>query len=132
MRFVLTRILFADSWTLGSLATAYGYHCWTCEDTVRAPGIKVPGKTAIPAGNYRVVVDYSPKFGRMLPHLLGVPGFDGIRIHPGNTAQDTEGCILPGSIPGTIGVLNSREAFGHLYQLLQQSEPHSITIINGK
>lgn len=77
------------------------YICDTLEPTWRDigrghPGRKIPGRTAIPEGRYPVAVTFSPKFGRWLPLLLHVPLFTGIRIHAGNTVEDTEGCILPG------------------------------------
>jgi hypothetical protein len=57
---------------------------------------KIYGKTAIPSGRYQVVVTHSNRFKRLLPILLKVPGFTGIRIHPGNRHVNTEGCLLPG------------------------------------
>lgn len=57
---------------------------------------KVYGETAIPRGEYEVVVSYSPKFKRSLPLIKNVKGFDGIRIHRGNTDADSLGCILVG------------------------------------
>jgi hypothetical protein len=69
----------------------------TIEDTVRPAGAKkVHGKTAIPAGHYKVILSLSNRFRRILPLLLDVPGFTGIRIHRGNTELDTDGCIIPG------------------------------------
>jgi hypothetical protein len=88
---LLFRLAPTDGWT---------WLCWTLEDMVReVDGMpvgrwKIKARTAIPVGAYRVTVTMSSRFGRLLPLLWGVPGFGGIRIHGGNTAQDTEGCIL--------------------------------------
>lgn len=84
--------------------------------------LKILGKTAIPRGIYECVITYSPKFKRMLPLLLNVKGYSGIRIHSGNTASDTEGCLLPG-INNAVGrVNNSRYWFNLLFTRIQDAE----------
>lgn len=109
--------------TLGELLLDGVHECFTVEDVVREiPGKpvsewKVPGETAIPAGKYRVVLTLSQRFGKVLPELLAVPGFQGIRIHSGNTAEDTEGCLIVGERSPT-GVLRSREALLELMAAL--------------
>ena len=70
--------------------------------------IKVMKETAIPLGRYQVTWAFSVRFNKMLPLLIGVPGFAGIRIHSGNKAKDTEGCILCGRNTEVGTVTNSR------------------------
>lgn len=82
-------------YTIGKLYIDGAYFCDTMEDTVRT-GEKIAGKTAIPAGTYKVKMTWSPRFKRYLPEILNVPNFSGVRIHAGNSALDTEGCVLLG------------------------------------
>ena len=97
MELTLQRIAKDKSYTLGELSVDGEKFCHTLEPTWRkVEARKVPGKTAIPAGRYPVVITRSPKFKQWLPLLLHVPNFTGIRIHAGNTAKDTKGCILVG------------------------------------
>ena len=96
------------------------YFCDTLEPTWRDyehGAYKVKGRSAIPEGRYAVVISYSPRFKQWLPLLLGVPKFEGIRIHAGNTAKDTEGCILVGQNREVGKVLDSRK---WLYELKQK------------
>jgi len=97
-------------YTIGKLYIDGQYFCDTLEDTVRAKGEKVYGKTAIPAGMYRVKKTFSPRFKKILPEILEVEGFSGVRIHAGNTAKDTEGCILLGLNKTKGAVINSQNA----------------------
>lgn len=90
--------------TIGQLSADGVFLCWTLE-----PDEDRPQHPAIPAGTYAVVVTYSPRFGRQLP-LVEVPGRAGIRVHPGNTDEDTEGCILLGTARDGETVRNSRAA----------------------
>lgn len=90
---------------------------------------KIPGVTAIPSGQYKVIVDYSNHFGRLLPHLLGVPNFEGVRIHPGNSDKDTEGCILVGKEwPGGDFIGKSKEAFDELFAQIVNAEDGVVEI----
>ena len=90
MELTLTRTDFTNDSTIGELSVNGKFECFTLEDKVRP--VKIKGMTAIPAGAYEVVINFSERFQRPLPLLLNVPNFDGIRIHAGNTAKDTEGC----------------------------------------
>ena len=88
---------------------------------------KIYGETAIPTGKYKVVLDYSPKFKKILPHILNVKGFEGIRIHSGNDKEDTFGCLLVGYNRQKGKVLNSRNALAQVLSLLRHQE--DITLI---
>lgn len=79
---------------------------------------KIRGRTAIPEGRYPLVVTRSPRFGKWLPLLMRVPGFECVRIHSGNTAADTQGCILVGENRKKGMVLSSRAAMERLMRLL--------------
>lgn len=113
------------------------FECFGLEDQLReqqgqpVTAWKVPGQTAIPSGRYCVQLTYSARFKRRLPLLLDVPGFTGIRIHPGNTIEDTAGCLLPGSLRAANRVGNSRAAFDRLYERLAHATgPIDIRIEN--
>lgn len=106
-------------YTIGRLFINGAYECDTLEDTVRPDGVKIAGQTAIPAGTYPVRITWSPRFKKMLPMLDNVPNFTGVRIHTGNTAQDTEGCILVGYNRVKGRVCDSRAAFRRLFAKLE-------------
>ncbi len=129
MDLILQRIAKRKGYTIGRLSivepvvdeystgTKETYFCDTLEPTWRDyehGAYKMKGKSAIPEGRYAVVISYSPKFKAWLPILLGVPMFEGIRIHAGNSAKDTQGCILVGRNQRVGEVLESRK---WLYEL---------------
>jgi hypothetical protein len=119
MKMYLVRDLFNDVCTLGRLSIGLIQECYTLEDVVRE--IKVPGKTAIPYGTYEIIINFSNRFQRPMPLLLNVPGFDGVRIHKGNTAKDTEGCILVGNSRGTNSIQESAVAFDRLFPKIEKA-----------
>ena len=110
MNVEVKRIFKGNEYTIGKLYIDGAYFCDTLEDTVRPNGQKINGKTAIPAGTYKVRKTMSPRFKTILPEILNVPNFTGVRIHSGNTAKDTEGCLLLGLNKSKGAVLNSKNA----------------------
>lgn len=110
--------------TVSNLFVDGMWECFILEDTVReeagrpVSSWKVAGVTAIPSGRYRIDITDSARFGRKLPLLVDVPGYSGVRIHPGNGPENTEGCLLPGKSHGSNKVGNSRDAFNKLYETL--------------
>lgn len=129
---VLTRKDRTEKATIGELYVDGVFECYTLEDRDRlAQGLpKIPGQTAIPSGAYSVVLTQSPRFGRVLPLLQNIPNFEGVRIHPGNKPEDTDGCILVGRICGPDQIAESRLAFDALFAKLEQavSEGRAISI----
>lgn len=123
MELKLNRIFLGSSATIGELLVNDKHLCDTLEDRVRPEGEKVYGKTAIPEGTYEVKLTHSPRFKKILPEILNVPNFSGIRIHTGNSSKDTEGCILVGTWDGEKEdwVGNSRIAFDELMSLLEEA-----------
>lgn len=119
MKIITTREVFDDVCTEGSMTVNGAFECYTLEPVDRKlednPGAKIFGQTAIPRGVYKVVVDWSDHFQRRLPHILGVPGFEGVRIHPGNWAKNTEGCTLVGKSRGKDFIGSSIAAFDPLF-----------------
>jgi hypothetical protein len=93
------------------------FYYYTLEDMYREK--KVKGVTAIPYGTYEVIINFSNRFQKPMPLLLNVPNFEGIRIHNGNTAEHTEGCILVGFTKSKDFIGNSKSAFVQFMPKLQ-------------
>ena len=125
MKLLLHRQIFSDNSSVGTLYVNGLKECHTLEDRDRhleEGGEKVYGETAIPRNTYKVVITYSNRFKQPLPLLVDVPQFEGIRIHPGNTDQNTEGCILVGVGIGNDRLYNSRQAYERLFNKLEAAE----------
>ena len=115
--------------TIGSISVDGKFCCFTLEDVVRTTGDKVNGATAIPAGQYQVIINHSQRFDRDMPLLLNVPDFSGIRIHAGNTAADTAGCILVGLNRTGSMITQSRLAFDMLFDMIKGEITAGDTVI---
>lgn len=142
MKLTLKRSYKGNGYTIGHLSINGKYFCDTLEDADRGLSqhlplaenqrLKLKSVTAIPTGTYQVSLSvYSPKFGSRkfyrevcdgrLPRLQNVPAFDGILIHCGNTAKDTDGCILVGENKVKGQVINSQATFRKLYPILKSA-----------
>ena len=134
MELILTRIARKAEYTIGRLEDENGKKlCDTLEPIWRnydGGELKIPKKSAIPEGTYRVVTTYSLRFRKYLPLLVGVPGFEGVRIHSGNTSRDTEGCILVGQNLQVGKVLWSRITLEKLMKLIENEKEIYLTIKN--
>lgn len=123
----LIRESFTDTSTEGKLFVNGTFECYTLEDydrEIEKGNEKVYGKTAIPRGIYNIDITFSNHFKKRLPLLINVPNFEGIRIHAGNTSEDTEGCILVGSKNINVDddfIGSSREAFNKLMGKIEES-----------
>ena len=119
MHLRVVRTTFTDRSTIGELHVDDAFACFTLEDMVRPA--KVPGMTAIPEGVYVMTVSFSNRFQRLLPEVHNVREFTGVRLHPGNTEADTEGCILVGQTKAQDFIGNSRAAFNALFPRIREA-----------
>lgn len=129
MELVLTRTTRTNRSTIGELTVNGNPECFVLEDKDRGlqqgmplselTALKVKTKTAIPTGRYEIVISFSDRFKKKLPLLLDVPAFLGIRIHSGNTDEDTKGCLLPGKTKSPDKVGSSRAAFIALFDKIK-------------
>ena len=127
MEIKVIRNILTSEYTVGHLYIDDEYICDTIEDRCRKiekKEDKIYGVTAIPCGRYPVVLDYSKKYSKLMPHILDVPYFEGIRIHSGNSDEDSLGCLIVGEyVPGVAGgwVANSRIAYSKVFDKLKQA-----------
>lgn len=139
LHLLLTRNYRKATYTIGKLYANGTLVCNTIEDVDRRLfqgqpladilKIKIKGETAIPTGTYRLQVTESPKFKRQLIEVCDVPGFSGIRIHRGNTAADSEGCILPGLNTATGRITDSTNFELKLTEMVAKEKEAYLTII---
>lgn len=131
MELLLERKWCKEEYTIGRLSINSVFFCNTLEDTVRDINMngtfdcgefKIKGHTAIPYGEYEIIVNYSPRFKRELPRLLNVPHFDGILIHRGNTHKDSSGCVLVGENKKKGMVINSTKYELELTKILKEAQ----------
>lgn len=138
MKLKLVRKYRKETYTIGKLYVDGVYFCDTIEDKDRglddAMGLaeimvkKRYGETAIPYGTYRVEITYSPKYKKLMPEVKNVKGFSGIRIHSGNTAKDTLGCLIIGRNTQVGMVTESRKTYNKLFALMKDAKDISIEI----
>lgn len=142
MKILLKRIAKRNTYTIGKLYINGEYFCDTVEDKDRGlkqsmslnqiRTTKVMLQTAIPCGTYEITMNtISPKYskvkwyvdkcGARVPRLLNVPGFDGVLIHTGNTANDSSGCIIVGRNTVVGKVTESKQTFEKLYPKLKEA-----------
>ena len=123
MKLILTRTHKTPLYSEGVIMNSHGtFICHSLEDTERdlSSSPKIAHHTAIPCGTYKITLSYSPKFRRTLPLVEDVPQFSGIRIHSGNTPNDTSGCILVGEKAGVGIIKNSRTTEDKIVKLLTE------------
>jgi len=131
MDILVERLWKKTNYTIGKVYINNQYFCDTLEDTDRGlsndmsleeiKNKKVYGKTAIPSGLYTILYTYSPKYKRLMPLVDNVKGFSGIRIHSGNSAEDSLGCILLGFNKEKGKVLQSRDTCNKFYKLIEEA-----------
>ena len=131
MKLTLKRKIFTKDSTTGELFIDDVFECFTLEDIDRGltstmpmdeiEKTKVHATTAIPYGDYEIVITFSNRFKCLMPLLIDVKGFSGVRVHTGNRSTDTEGCILVGKTKGLDFIVNSREEYAILFKKLSEA-----------
>lgn len=120
MELIVKRLTRTTESTVGELYINGAFECYTLEDAERAS--KIYGRTAIPKGRYEVIINWSNRFKQYMPLLLNVPDFEGVRIHAGNDATDTLGCILVGRTRSPNWIGDSRAAYRSLFKKMMTVE----------
>ncbi len=120
MELKLIRETFTEDSTIGKLFIDGIFFCFTLEDKVREKKIK--SITAIAKGRYEVVISFSNRFQQLMPLLLNVPEFEGVRIHWGNYSKDTDGCILLGNTKGANMIGNSKATYAKFMKMLKKEK----------
>lgn len=127
MKIQIKRLHRTENSTIGELTIDGKFECYTLEDKER--DVKIKSETAIKKGTYKVIINKSNRFKRLLPLLLNVPEFEGVRIHSGNSNHDTEGCILVGKTRSKDFIGQSRKAFDTLFEKMQKAKDITVTIL---
>ena len=130
MKLDLIRKEFSANVTIGDFLIDGVRFSFSLEDTVRPDGIKIPKQTAIPYGTYEVIIDLSQRFKLLMPHILNVPMFEGIRIHNGSYPTDTDGCVLIGYNRTTNYIFGSKRAFNDFFPILENGLKEGKVFIN--
>jgi|TARA_R110002020_G_scaffold149409_2_gene325675 hypothetical protein len=140
MQLTIIRDTYTSKSTIGRLFIDGVEFCYTLEDITRPKGIKVYGETAIPEGEYSITMSYSNRFKELMPLVYNKPdlsvrddkgvSFSGIRIHSGNTAKHTHGCILLGSSKSIDFIGNSKKTYKEFLKVLGDFDILKIKIIN--
>lgn len=125
MELILEREIRSVKTTIGKLFVDGVFECFILEDVDRGLKCSMPlaeilerkikAETCIPEGTYPVLITFSNRFKKDMPLVANVPGYEGIRIHPGNTEANTAGCLLPGQGRNVDNVIGSAMAFMKLY-----------------
>lgn len=148
MKILIDRNYKYPKYTVGEVYVNGTFYCYSMEDIDRGLHTDMPmryfkerkvyGETAIPCGTYEVIIDWSPKFKRYMPHvmwrnadgkLVEVPGFSGIRLHPLNTAEDSLGCIGFGDWKGSNRIVNSKTMTSIITDKIQAARNEKETVI---
>lgn len=120
MKLELKRAYIGKTYTIGHLYVDGEFLCDTLEDIPRY--VKIMNETCIPTGDYKVILNESNRFKRVMPLLLQVPNFEGIRIHAGNTEADTSGCILVGKNTARGMLSESRATFDKIFSMMTKAK----------